>query len=241
MADVEELNRNAFSGTIDVTKLSYHSYLYVANNYLLLNAGSALGYKNGPLLIAKSEFDPGNQNSLRIAIPGKNTTANLLLTVLYPNLTEKIVYVFSEIEDAVLKGDADAGLIIHENRFTYEAKGLVKIADLGEAWEKQTGCPIPLGGIVINRKFSNEIQQKVDRVLRRSVEFALANPESGKGFIKCHAQELDDEVTKMHIDLYVNHFTVDLGEVGKNAIRILFEKAMKSGIKFNLPDDIFVG
>ena len=102
MADVEELNRNAFSGAIDVTKLSYHSYLYVANNYLLLNAGSALGYKNGPLLIAKSEFDPGNQNSLRIAIPGKNTTANLLLTVLYPNLTEKIVYVFSEIEDAVL-------------------------------------------------------------------------------------------------------------------------------------------
>lgn len=241
MADVEELNRNAFSGTIDVTKLSYHSYLYVANNYLLLNAGSALGYKNGPLLIAKSEFDPGNQDSLRIAIPGKNTTANLLLTVLYPNLTEKIVYVFSEIEDAVLKGDADAGLIIHENRFTYEAKGLLKIADLGEAWENQTGCPIPLGGIVINRKFSNEIQQKVDRVLRRSVEFALANPESGKGFIKCHAQELDDEVTKMHIDLYVNHFTVDLGEVGKNAIRILFEKAMKSGIKFNLPDDIFVG
>jgi 1,4-dihydroxy-6-naphthoate synthase len=139
-----------------------------------------------------------------------------------------------------LKGEVDAGVIIHENRFTYEKKGLVKIADLGEMWELQTKSPIPLGGIVIHRKHSAEIQQKVDRVLKRSVEFALANPNSGKDFVKCYAQELEEEVVKMHIALYVNNFTVDLGETGRNAVFTLFEKAINLGITENLPVDIFV-
>lgn len=240
MADVEELNRNAFAGNIDITKLSYHSYLYVANHYKLLNSGSALGYKNGPLVIAKRNIDLLTSENLKIAIPGKHTTANLLLSILYPDLNDKTELLFSEIEDAVLNEDVDAGLIIHENRFTYEKKGLVKIADLGEEWELQTKCPIPLGGIVIHRKHPAEIQQKVDRILKRSVEFALANPDSGKDFVKCYAQELEDEVIKMHIALYVNNFTVDLGEIGKKAVFSLFERATNLGVTANLPVDIFV-
>jgi len=159
---------------------------------------------------------------------------------LYPNITNKSALLFSDIEDAVLKGDADAGLIIHENRFTYEAKGLIKIADLGEVWEQLTESAIPLGGIVVHRRHSDDIQQKVNRVMRRSVEFALANPDSGKGFVKCYARELDEQVIKMHIALYVNNFTVDLGDEGKKSIRLLFEKSMKSGITGNIPADIFV-
>jgi 1,4-dihydroxy-6-naphthoate synthase len=240
MADVEELNRNAFAGTIDITKLSYHAFAYVADKYKLLTSGSALGYKNGPLLITKQLFNPVLLSSKKIAIPGKYTTANLLLSALYPEVKDKSVYLFSDIEDAILRAEVDAGLIIHENRFTYEAKGLVKIVDLGEEWEKQTASPIPLGGIVVHRKHTDEIQQKINRVMRRSVEFALANPDSGKGFVKCYSQELDDEVIKLHINLYVNQFTVDLGETGKKAIRVLFEKAVKSGITGNIPEDIFV-
>ena len=240
MADVEELNRNAFAGTIDITKLSYHAFAYVADKYKLLTSGSALGYKNGPLLIASEFFNPVLLSSKKIAIPGKFTTANLLLSVLYPEIVSKSVYMFSDIEDAILRGEADAGLIIHENRFTYEAKGLVKIADLGEEWEKQTSSPIPLGGIVVHRKHDEELQKKINRVMRRSVEFALANPDSGKGFVKYYSQELDEAVIKMHIGLYVNQFTEDLGETGKKAIRVLFDKSMKSGITGNMPEDIFV-
>jgi len=239
MADVEELNRNAFEGSIDITKLSYHAFMYVSENYRLLTAGSALGYKNGPLLIARQNFNSTDLSSKTIAIPGKYTTANLLLNVLYAEAGNKKTYLFSDIEDAVLSGEVDAGLIIHENRFTYEAKGLVKIADLGEAWEKQTKSPIPLGGIVVHRKHNDELQQKINRVMRRSVEFALANPDSGKEFVKSNSQELDDEVIKMHIGLYVNQFTVDLGETGKNAITALFEKAIKSGVAVGMPTDIF--
>jgi 1,4-dihydroxy-6-naphthoate synthase len=240
MADVEELNRNAFAGSIDITKLSYHAFAYVADKYKLLTSGSALGYKNGPLLIASQMIKSDLLSAEKIAIPGKYTTANLLLSVLYPIITNKSVYLFSDIEDAILRGEVDAGLIIHENRFTYKAKGLVKIADLGEEWEKQTASPIPLGGIVVHRKYDDDLQQKINRVMKRSVEFALANPDSGKGFVKCYAQELDEAVIKMHIGLYVNQFTVDLGEKGKKAIRLLFDMAMKSGITGNIPEDIFV-
>lgn len=240
MADVEELNRNAFAGTIDITKLSYHAFLHVSGNYRLLTSGSALGYKNGPLLIARQYFNPIDLSSKKIAIPGKYTTANLLLNVIFPEAFNKKIYLFSDIEDAVLNGEVDAGLIIHENRFTYDAKGLVKITDLGEEWEKQTKSPIPLGGIVVHRKHNDELQQKINRVMRRSVEFALANPDSGKGFVKCNSQELDNEVIKMHIALYVNQFTVELGKTGKNAITVLFEKAIKSGAAASMPTDIFV-
>jgi 1,4-dihydroxy-6-naphthoate synthase len=240
LSDVEELNKNAFNGTIDVTKLSYHAFAYIADNYKLLNSGSALGYKNGPLLISKHKIFPDEVSVLKVAIPGKFTTANLLFSIFYPAAKEKIEYLFSDIEEAVLSGEADAGLIIHENRFTYEKKGLKKIIDLGEEWEKKTKSPIPLGGIVIHRKFDPETQMKVSRVLKRSIEYAFENPASSYNYVKSYAQELNDDVIKKHINLYVNNFTVDLGETGKRAINTLFVKAEKEKIISTIPEDIFV-
>lgn len=240
LADVEELNRNAFDGTIDITKLSYHAYAYVADNYKLLTSGSALGYKNGPLLIGKHKIYPDEVADIKVAIPGKYTTANLLFSIAYPKVSEKKEYLFSDIEEAVLDGEVDAGVIIHENRFTYERKGLKKIVDLGEDWEEKTKNPIPLGGIVIHRKIDTETQQKVNRVLKRSVEYALADPNSSYLYVKKYAQELNDEVIKKHIDLYVNRFTVELGENGVNAVTTLFDKAKNERIIESIPKDIFV-
>ena len=240
LADVEELNRNAFTGNIDVTKLSYHAFAYIANNYKLLTSGSALGYKNGPLLISKRKIYREEIADLKVAIPGKYTTANLLFSIAFPKVKEKKEYLFSDIEEAILDGEVDAGVIIHENRFTFEKKGLKKIIDLGEDWEEKTKSPIPLGGIVIQRKFDLETQQKVNRVLKRSVEFALANPNSSYRFVKNYAQELNDDVIWKHIDLYVNNFTVDLGEIGKKAVKILFDWAISGKIIEPVQDDIFV-
>jgi 1,4-dihydroxy-6-naphthoate synthase len=241
LADVEELNRNAFAGNIDVTKLSYHAFAYVANNYNLLTSGSALGYKNGPLLISKRKIYPNEIADLKVAIPGKYTTANLLFSIVFPSVKEKREYLFSDIEEAILDGEVDAGVIIHENRFTFEKKGLKKIIDLGEDWEEKTNNPIPLGGIVIRRKFDLETQRKVNRVLKRSVEFALAHPNSGYGFVKNYAQEMDDAVIQKHIGLYVNNFTVDLGETGKTAVKTLLMRAADERIINEVEHDIFVG
>jgi len=240
LADVEELNRNAFNGTIDITKLSYHAFAYIANNYKLLTSGSALGYKNGPLLISKRKIYHDEVTGIKVAIPGKYTTANLLFSIVYPNVNQKTEYLFSDIEEAILDGEVDAGVIIHENRFTYENRGLKKIIDLGEDWEEKTENPIPLGGIVIHRKFDSETQLKVNRVLKRSVEFAFKNQNSSYNYVKNFAQELDDEVIKKHIDLYVNNFTVDLGEKGKKAVETLFERAKNEMIIETIPNDIFV-
>ena len=241
LADVEELNRNAFAGNIDVTKLSYHAFAYIAENYNLLTSGSALGYKNGPLLISKRKIYLDEIAGLKVAIPGKYTTANLLFSIAFPSAKEKKEYLFSEIEVAILDGEVDAGVIIHENRFTFEKKGLKKIVDLGEDWEEKTKMPIPLGGIVIHRRFDAQLQQKVNRVMKRSVEFALANPNSVYGFVKKYAQELDDEVINKHIGLYVNNFTVDLGEKGKNAVKTLLKKAADENVIKYVEHDIFVG
>lgn len=240
LADVEELNRNAFLGLVDITKLSYHAFVFIADKYKLLTSGSALGYKNGPLLISRHKIYQDEVNDLKVAIPGKYTTANLLFGIAFPQVKEKVEYLFSDIEDAVFDGEVDAGLIIHENRFTYQKKGLRKIIDLGEYWEEKTKHPIPLGGIVIHQRIDSEIQKKVTRVLKRSVEFAFDNPNSSFSFVKNHAQELSDEVIKNHIDLYVNQFTIDLGDEGKMAIDKLFDEAIRSGIITSLPSNIFV-
>ncbi len=240
LADVEKLNRNAFAGNIDITKLSYHAFAYIANDYKLLTSGSALGHKNGPLLIGKRKIYPDEVADLKIAIPGKYTTANLLFSIVFPSVKEKREYL-SDIEEAMLDGEVDAGVIIHENRFTFEKKGLKKIIDLGEDWEEKTKSPIPLGGIVIHGKFDTQLQQKVNRVMKKSVEFALANPVSGYAFVKKHAQELNDEVIHKHISLYVNNFTVDLGEKGKNAVKNLFKRAAEEKIINKVEHDIFVG
>ncbi len=240
LADVEELNKAAFEHEIDITKLSYHAYAYVANNYLLLNSGSALGNNNGPLLISKQKIYPDEVNDVRIAIPGRYTTANLLLSIAYPDAKNKKEYLFSDIEEVVLSGEMDAGLIIHENRFTYADRGLKKIMDLGEFWETKMQLPIPLGGIVVNRKLSKEVQQKVNRVLRRSLEFAYENPNAALPFIKQYAQEMDEEVMYKHIKLYVNDFSLDLGDKGKKAIKRLYETASDLNVIHEMPEDIFI-
>jgi 1,4-dihydroxy-6-naphthoate synthase len=240
MTDVEELNHLAFNNSLDITKLSYHAYALLADSYVLLNSGSALGYKNGPLLISRHKIYPDEINDLKIAIPGRNTTANLLLSIAYPGVKQKKEYLFSLIEEVVLSGEMDAGLIIHENRFTYQKKGLKKIVDLGEYWESETGMPIPLGGIVVNRKLPLEVQQKVNRVMRRSVQFAFDNPKISYPFVKQYAQEMEDSVIESHINLYVNEFTRDLGITGRKAIEVFYDKASEKGIIPKVRKDIFI-
>jgi 1,4-dihydroxy-6-naphthoate synthase len=242
MEDVEALNQRAFKSELDITKLSFHAFLYVQENYILLKSGSALGFNCGPLLVERAELSVERKNNStlltlnpqlstsRIAIPGKNTTANFLLSLAFPEMKNKTEVLFSEIEQGVLDGKYDAGLIIHESRFTYEQKGLKKIIDLGEFWESLIHAPIPLGGIVARRNFDNELLQKINRVIRKSVEYAYANTSDVMPYVKAHAQEMSEEVMKKHIDLYVNEYSIDLGETGKKAINLLFNKAKEIGL-----------
>jgi 1,4-dihydroxy-6-naphthoate synthase len=240
--DVEALNQAAFAGATDLTKLSYHAYAYCANAYVALDAGSALGRNCGPLLISKRPISPDEvaAGTLRIAIPGKFTTANFLLGFAFPAARNTTELVFSDIEAAVLDGRFDAGLIIHENRFTYQDKGLRKIVDLGEYWESKTGAPIPLGGIVIRRSFPEELKQKVNRVLRRSVEYAFAHREASLPFVREHAQEMDETVMYQHIDLYVNDYSIDLGAEGRRAIDMLFNRAAETGLIPRITEPLFL-
>lgn len=246
--DVETLNQKAIRGELDITKLSFHALAYVVNQYALLGAGSALGFGVGPLLICKKEnvgqikSELENENcQLKTGIPGKYTTANFLLGIAYPQLKNKKEMVFSSIEDALLKEEIDLGLIIHENRFTYQDKGLAQIIDLGNYWEQLTNCAIPLGGIVVNRNLPLQIQHKINRVLRKSVEYAFENPKSGLAFIRQHAQEMDETVMYKHIELYVNQYSIDLGEEGRKAIDTLFEMALKNKIIPAFKENLYVG
>ncbi|HWK99337.1 MAG TPA: 1,4-dihydroxy-6-naphthoate synthase [Parapedobacter sp.] len=234
--DVETLNQKAFNAELDITKLSYHAYAYVASNYVLLDAGSALGFGVGPLLIsgdpelaerlsAAGEGGVLPREQLTVGIPGKYTTANFLMGLAFPGLTDNREMMFSAIEQALVDRKIDLGLIIHENRFTYQDKGLHKVMDLGDYWEKTTGAPIPLGGIVANRRLPIDIKHTINRVIRKSVEFAFANPQSGIDFIRSHAQEMSEDVMYKHIELYVNRFSVALGDEGRAAIHTLFHKA----------------
>lgn len=242
MADVEALNKAAFAGQADVTKLSYHAYAYCTRDYVLLDAGSALGRNCGPLLISKRSIplDEVAAGTLAIAIPGRYTTANFLLGLAFPVALNRTELLFSDIETAVLDGRFDAGLIIHENRFTYAAKGLKKIIDLGEFWEGETGAPIPLGGIVVSRSLPGEVQRAVNRVLRRSVEYAFAHRAASLPFVREHAQEMSEDVMYRHIDLYVNQYSVDLGVEGKRAVELLFERAAATGIIPDVKQSLFI-
>ena len=242
MADVEALNQAAFAGDVDVTKLSYHAYAYCAGDYVLLDAGSALGRNCGPLLISKRAIaaEEARAGKLRIAIPGRFTTANFLLGLAFPDAQDKTERLFSEIESAVMSGEFDAGLIIHENRFTYQAKGLKKVVDLGEFWETETGAPIPLGGIVARRGLPHEVQEAVNRLLRRSVEYAFAHRDASLPFVRAHAQEMSEEVMYKHIDLYVNEYSIDLGVEGRQAVTTLFDRAVASGIIPPFTSELFL-
>lgn len=230
LADVEALNQGAFAKRLDITKLSYHAFAHVTEDYALLDAGSALGNNCGPLLIAKRAMNTEEIVNGKIAIPGKFTTANFLLSIAFPTAKNKIEILFSDIEEAVLTERVDAGLIIHENRFTYKQKGLIKLIDLGEFWETTTGMPIPLGGIVVNRSLPADVQQKINRVMQRSVQFAFDHPKSSLEFVKAHSQEMEEAVMYQHINLYVNNYTAHLGETGRAAVQFLFEMAKEKAL-----------
>ena len=240
MEDVEALNQKAFAGEIAITKLSYHAFAHLTDRYALLDAGSALGNNCGPLLVAKAPMDAMAVEKAHIAIPGRMTTANFLLSLAYPQAQNKQETLFSNIEEAVLDGSADAGLIIHENRFTYQQKGLYRIADLGEFWEQTTGLPIPLGGIVVHRDLPLETQRRVGRVLRRSVEYAFEHPAETMPYVRAHAQAMEDAVMRAHIDLYVTHYTADLGPKGRLAVEKMFEMAVEKKIIPKMPKKIFI-
>ena len=240
MEDVETLNNWAEVGKLDITKLSYNTFIHTVNQYALLHSGSALGEGVGPLLVSKQPLDLSKIDTYKIAIPGFKTTANLLFTLAFPQAKNKTELVFSEIEAAVLNGDYDAGLIIHEGRFTYQQKGLTKLIDMGDWWERTTHAAIPLGGIVIRRSFDKEICTIVDRIIKESLVYSWKHYPELSPFIKENAQEMEEEVMRKHINLYVNEYTTDLGEKGRCAISTLFEKAKGAGlIKGEMPGSIF--
>ncbi len=224
LEDVQTLNEWARAGKLDISKISYGVLALVLEEYIVLNSGGALGKGVGPLLITKDEVRNTNEiNNMHIAIPGVNTTAHMLFSLAYPEAKNKIFLVFHEIEDAVLTGKADAGVIIHENRFTYQQKGLHKVVDLGAYWEETIKVPIPLGGIVMKRSFDTEIQTKVDRLIRKSLEYAFENYPSITDYVRQHSQEMEESVMKQHIDLYVNNYSLQLGEDGKKAVQKLLD------------------
>lgn len=225
LADIKELNQMARLGQVDACKVSFFAYAFLRHRYTLLDAGCALGKGCGPLLISYKPITINELPFSTIAIPGLDTTANLLLQNYCQHVAHKRVMLFSEIIPALNRQEVDAGVIIHESRFVYQQYGLHAIVDLGELWEKQTGLPIPLGGIVVSKKISLEVVQKINRVLRRSIEFAFKNPEAVMPYVRQYAQEMDDAVIKAHIELYVNQSTISLDEKGQEAVKQLIEMA----------------
>ncbi len=241
LEDVEALNKHANEGKYDITKLSYHAFAHVSDKYVLMDSGSALGNNCGPLLISKTNLTENELQSASVAIPGEWTTANFLLGLAYPQIKNKTAVIFSEIEDGILNNKYDAGLIIHENRFTYQQKGLKLIQDLGSWWETETQMPIPLGGIAIKREIDKEIAILVQELIRESIFYAQKNPQASEEYIHCHAQEMDKRVTKEHINLYVNDFSIRLGKKGKNAIELMYQKGFETGIlPLKITDKLFI-
>jgi 1,4-dihydroxy-6-naphthoate synthase len=224
LEDVQTLNEWALQGRLDITKISYGVLPLLLDKYIVLNAGGALGKGVGPLLITKQAHALDKDvNNMAIAIPGEHTTAHMLFSLAYPQAAKKKFMVFSAIEDAVLNGEVDAGVIIHENRFTYQQKGLHKLVDLGEYWEQQTGNPIPLGGIVMKRTFVSALQQKVDTLIKRSLEYAFKNYPFITDYVKQHSQEMRETVMRQHIDLYVNNYSLQLGPDGRAAVHTFLD------------------
>ena len=242
LLDVETLNRMALSAELDITKISYHAFGFLREDYCLLRSGSALGRGCGPLIVSKDKSDVKSLQGKQIAIPGRLTTANLLLQLLasdagiqFPSPVEMS---FDQIMDSVSKGKVDAGLLIHEGRFTYPLYGLKRVADLGEWWENRTGLPLPLGGILAKKNLGEDLIKKVDSLIKKSIQYSLSHREEPKMYIKLHSQELEDKVIEQHINLYVNDYSLDIGEVGLSAVKELFRQAEMSGILKELEDDL---
>lgn len=230
LEDVETLNKLAVQGVLDVTKVSYAALGHFREQYALLRAGSALGRGCGPLLVAKAPLDPAALQGKTIAIPGRYTTAHLLMRLYNPALENFLEMPFHEIMDAVMTGRADAGVIIHESRFTYQGFGLHQLVDLGEWWENETGLPIPLGGIVARRSLGAATIRTIEQALAAGVEYARNNPEAATQYIREHAQEMNEQVCAAHIGLYVNDFSQQLGTEGEQAITELLRRAEAAGL-----------
>ena len=240
MEDVETLNRWALEGKLDITKLSYHAYAHCARYYQVLNAGSALGNNCGPLFISSPDKNSTDYSDLVVAVPGELTTAHFLFSLFYPQVKLKKFMVFSDIESAILNHEVDAGVIIHENRFTYEQKGLKKIADLGELWEQTTHYPIPLGGIMIKRNISEQTAIAFNHLLNKSIQYAFDNKSQNSPYVTEHAQEMSNDVIYKHITTYVNTYSLDLNTKGQDAIEHLYKKAVEINIIKPLTYNIFL-
>ncbi len=230
LADIAELNKLAASGEIDMLKVSYAAYAQLQDQFTLLDAGSALGFGVGPLLISKEPLtrEALIAGNLSVAIPGRSTTANLLLNFFAPKIQNRVEYVFHDIMPAIERGEVAAGVIIHENRFTYQNHGLRLIQDLGTYWENKTGAPIPLGGIIVRKSLGAEKIAKLETLMRESVAYAFAHPDASKQYVAEHAQEMDPEVMQQHIDLYVNEYSLSLGKVGRKGVETLLAEAQKN-------------
>ena len=216
--DIEQLNSRAMAAEADVSKLSCAVLPAILGQYALLDSGAALGRGNGPLLVRRKGFEG---ELIRVAVPGEYTTANALVSGLFPLIEERVPLLFSDIAEAVERGDFDGGVLIHEGRFVYERRNLELVADLGVEWERLTDLPLPLGGIVVRRELGVELKERMERVLRRSIEYAFANPMASRDYVKAHARELEDDVIDKHIALFVNSFSLSLGEQGRKAISYL--------------------
>lgn len=236
MADVQELNAMAFETKLHITKLSYNAFTRLTDSYQLLDSGSALGHNCGPLLVSRSGAIIDDVDQATIGIPGVDTTANLLLSYAFPKANRKVELLFSDIEQAVLDGGVDLGLLIHENRFTYKERGLHQVMDLGEYWERQTGSPIPLGGIVVQRSLPLSVKLDVQAIVRESVLYAMEHKEESLPYIRAHAQEMDPTVMYQHIDLYVNEYSRSLGDGGRAAIKALFDHVYGQS-SYSMPKD----
>ena len=242
LEDVQTLNTWALEGRLDVSKISYGVLPLIIDKYVMLNSGGALGQGVGPLLIAKNEIkDLSIVDHFSIAVPGVNTTANMLFSFAFPNAKNKKFFVFDKIMDAVLNEEVDAGVIIHESRFTYKDRGLINLMDLGDYWEHQTNAPIPLGGIIIKRSFDAAVQQKLQRLIKLSIEYSLKNYPEISSYVSSHSQELSEDVMRKHIDLYVNDFSIDLKDKGRDAVQKFLEVyANSNAAKAIHTNDIFV-
>ncbi|MCG8471593.1 MAG: 1,4-dihydroxy-6-naphthoate synthase [Desulfobacterales bacterium] len=238
--DVEALNRFAMERRFDVTKLSFAALPHFTDRYALLRSGAALGRGCGPLIVARPGFNPEKLAQIPIAIPGLMTTAHLLLGLYLGKKPQSVPMVFNEIMPKVASGEFEAGLIIHESRFTYQQHGLTCVADLGAFWENETGLPIPLGGIAAARDLPVHEIQTIQEMISQSVRHAFAHPEASKAYIQKHASELSQEVTENHISLYVNDFSIELGDEGEKAVSTLMERAAKDGLVPHLQHTLFI-
>ncbi len=230
LEDIETLNAMALERELDLTKVSFHALGYLRDHYVLLRAGGALGRGCGPLVVSREPLQPERLKGQKIALPGRLTTAALLLRLFDPALDRLIYLPFDEIMPACERGDVDAGVIIHESRFTFAEYGLSKVIDLGAWWEDETGHPIPLGGILARRDLGSAMHERLDRSIRSSIEFAYAHPGEVRPYIRRYAQEMDETVMQQHIDLYVNEYSLQYGDDGKAAIHDLYARAEDAGI-----------